>query len=174
MFTIDASVWVNSFDQRESGHEQSRQLLEYLGQAGTPIVVPNLVFAEVAGAISRTRQNPAQAQVFVATMRQLPNVSVIPLDSALAEQASTLAAHHGLRGADAIYAATALEYGCTLISLDREHLTRLVGVVEVHPPDAILHQISAPIVPDRHVNGGDSDKNDNEVVRPQNSEQFDC
>jgi hypothetical protein len=27
MYTIDASVWVNAFDQREPGHAASRQLL---------------------------------------------------------------------------------------------------------------------------------------------------
>jgi hypothetical protein len=26
MYTIDASVWVNGFDRRESGHQISRQL----------------------------------------------------------------------------------------------------------------------------------------------------
>lgn len=139
MFTIDASVWVNGFDQREPGHEQSHQLLERLGQEVSPIFVPNLVLAEVAGAISRTRQAPLQAQTFVMTMTQLPNVIIVPLDSALAHQASTLAAQHGLRGADAVYAAVALEYGCTLISLDNEHLTRLVGIVTVQTPIAALN-----------------------------------
>jgi len=43
-----------------------------------------------------------------------------------------------LRGADSVYAAVALEYGCDLVSLDREHLTRLVSVVPtVTPADAL-------------------------------------
>jgi predicted nucleic acid-binding protein len=130
MLTIDASVWVNGFDQREPGHEQSHQLLERIGQTNTPIFVPHLVLVEVAGAISRTRQNPQQAQTFVSTMRALPNVTLVSLDPVLADQASALAAQHGLRGADAVYAAVAREYGCTLISLDHEHLTRLSGTIE--------------------------------------------
>ena len=28
MYTVDASVWVNGFDQREAGHEISRQFLD--------------------------------------------------------------------------------------------------------------------------------------------------
>ena len=71
MSTVDASVWVNGFDQREAGHEISRQFLDAI----------------------RLR----------------------------------LAAEHGLRGADAVYAAVAIEAGCTLVSLDGEHLTRLPG-----------------------------------------------
>ena len=141
MFTIDASVWVNSFDQRESGHEQSRQFLERVARMETPIFLPNLVCVEVAGAVSRTRRNPAQAQAFVFAMRQLPNVTFIPLDSALAEQASRLAAEYGLRGADSIYAAVALEFGCTLISLDHEHLTGLAGIVTVRTPIIALQHV---------------------------------
>jgi predicted nucleic acid-binding protein len=49
MYTVDASVWVNGFDQREAGHATSRQLLEVLRTRALPIIVPNLVLAEVAG-----------------------------------------------------------------------------------------------------------------------------
>ncbi len=144
MFTIDASVWVNSFDQREPGHQQSRQLLERLAQGSSPVFLPYLVCVEVAGAVSRTRQNPAQAQAFIAAMRELPNITFIPLDSMLSEQASTLASQYGLRGADAVYAAVALEYGTTLISLDHEHLTRLIGIIPVLSPVMALQNLPAP------------------------------
>jgi hypothetical protein len=40
MYTIDASVWVNGFDQRELGHVTSRQLLELLRVKGLPIIEP--------------------------------------------------------------------------------------------------------------------------------------
>jgi predicted nucleic acid-binding protein len=51
MYTVDASVWVNAFDQREPGHV-SRQLLEVLQRQALPIIVPKLVLGEVSGAIS--------------------------------------------------------------------------------------------------------------------------
>jgi predicted nucleic acid-binding protein len=85
MYTVDASVWVNGFDQREAGHATSRQLLEVLRIRALPIIVPNLVLAEVAGAISRTRSDPAQAEVFATTLGRLPNVTVVPLDVALGD-----------------------------------------------------------------------------------------
>ena len=49
MYTVDASVWGNGFDQREAGHATSRQLLEVIRTRVLPIIVPNLVLAEVAG-----------------------------------------------------------------------------------------------------------------------------
>ena len=68
MYTVDASVWVNGFDQREAGHATSRQLLEVLRARALPIIVPNLVLAEVAGAISRTRNDPLWAETFAETL----------------------------------------------------------------------------------------------------------
>jgi predicted nucleic acid-binding protein len=144
MYTVDASVWVNGFDQREPGHAISRQVLDLLRAQGIPIVVPNLVLAEVAGAISRTRNNPAQAQAFAAALGRLPNVRLVPLDNVLIQQAQALAASHGLRGADAIYAAVALQAGSILISLDNEHLTRLTGIVTTRTPADTLVDLTPP------------------------------
>src|SRR4051812_3631691 len=73
MYTVDASVWVNAFDQREPGHLVSRQFLEVLRSQALPIIVPNVVLVEVAGAISRTRDlDEAQAAALV-----LPTISMV-------------------------------------------------------------------------------------------------
>jgi predicted nucleic acid-binding protein len=142
MFTIDASVWVNSFDQREAGNEVSRQLLDVIRAQAIAITIPNLALIEAAASISRTRNTPRQARVFADSTNRLPNVIVVPLDEALAQRALTLAAEQSLRGADAIYAAVAIQEGCTLVSLDNEHLTRLVGVVETRAPTALLTELT--------------------------------
>jgi predicted nucleic acid-binding protein len=136
--TVDASVWVNAFDQREPGHLVSRQFLEVLRSRMLPVIVPNLVLVEVAGAISRTRRTPAEAQAFVTALSRLPHVAVRVLDEACAFRALTLAAQHGLRGADAVYAAVAREAGSTLVTLDNEHLTRLSGIMTVSTPAVAL------------------------------------
>lgn len=102
MYTIDASVWVNGFDHRESGYEISREVLDHIGSTGLPIILPHLALVEIAGAISRTRQNADQAQVYVSALRALPNVTFELFDEAFGIEACALAAQHGLRGADAI------------------------------------------------------------------------
>jgi predicted nucleic acid-binding protein len=147
IYTVDASVWVNGFDQREAGHATSRQLLQALRTRALPIIVPNLVLAEVAGAISRTRNDPVRAEAFATTLGRLPNVTVVALDVALGDQARVLAAQYGLRGADAVYAAVAQQAGCTLISLDHEHLTRLGSIVTVHTPAEVLAELIPPRSP---------------------------
>ena len=141
MYTVDASVWVNGFDQREEGHQISRQVLGLLKAQRRAVIVPNLVLVEVAGAISRTRQDPEKARDFVATLRNLPNVSFIPLDDVLSQRASSLAARYCLRGADALYAAVAVQSNCTLITLDSEHLNRLTGIVTTRTPAQVLENL---------------------------------
>jgi predicted nucleic acid-binding protein len=121
-------------------------VLELLRAQTMPIIEPILVLAEVAGAISRTRQDPARAEAFAIALGQLPNVTILPLDEALGQQAQALAAQHGLRGADAVYAAVAQQAGCTLISLDNEHLTRLAGLISVQTPEAALAELT--IIPE--------------------------
>jgi predicted nucleic acid-binding protein len=95
-------------------------------------VVPTLLLVEVARVISRTRGDAALGSRYAETMRQLPFIQWVPLDEAMAVRASALAATRALRGADAVYAAVAVAYGCELVSLDREHLTRLPPVLR-HP-----------------------------------------
>jgi predicted nucleic acid-binding protein len=143
MYPVDASVWVNAFEQREAGHAASRQFLELVRQRSLAIVVPTLVLAEVAGAISRTRQDPAGAQAFGQALSQLSGVTLRSLDPTLANRALLLAAQHGLRGADAVYAAVAAEVGCRLVTLDAEQLTRLAGVVTAVTPAAVVAELTA-------------------------------
>jgi predicted nucleic acid-binding protein len=143
MYTIDASVWVNAFDQQEPGHAASRQLLDLLASRGAPIVVPGLVLAEVAGAISRTRHDPVRAREFAESLGRLPGVTVLQFDAALTHSALVLAAQHGLRGADAVYAAVAVQAGAMLISLDNEHLTRLAGIVRACTSTAVMADLTS-------------------------------
>lgn len=143
MYTVDASVWVNAFDQREPGHMVSRQFLEILQKQSVPTIVPNLLLAEVAGAISRTRRVPAQARAFAIALSQLPHVTVRQLDEIGTDRALTLAAQHGLRGADAVYAAVASDAGTTLVTLDNEHLIRLVNILPVLSPAAALAALAS-------------------------------
>ena len=50
---------------------------------------------------------------------------LVPLDTALAQQATDVAARYRLRGSDAVYAAVALRFGSTLVTLDREQRERV-------------------------------------------------
>lgn len=147
MYTIDASVWVNGFDQREPGHEASRKLLDLLSVRALPLVLPNLVLAEVAGAVSRSRNNAAQGEALATSIAGLANAKLVPLDDVLVKQAVILAARHALRGADAVYGAVALQAGATLFTLDNEQLSRMPPAVPTATPAAALTVLSPPAPP---------------------------
>jgi predicted nucleic acid-binding protein len=143
VFTVDASVWVNADSPAEPHQPHSRALIDLLFARGLPIVVPTLLPAEVAGAIARTRGDSQLAWDMAAALLVLPTVRWVALDDVVAARAAELAAQNRLRGADAVYAAVALEHHCELVSLDREHLTRLVAVVPTMTPADALARLSA-------------------------------
>ncbi len=66
------------------------------------------------------------------------------LDGNLARASADSATRNRLRGADAVYAAVAVQFGCDLVSLDGEHLTRLAGVVRTLTPAAALATLPPP------------------------------
>ena len=119
-YTVDASVFLNAFNPYEDGHEESHRLLARLQEEATPIIVPTLLLPEVAAAVRRGRQDDELAREFAATLGRLPHLVLVPLDATLAQQAADVAAQYGLRGSDAVYAAVALRFGSTLVTLDRE------------------------------------------------------
>ena len=137
-YTVDASVFVNGFNPYEAGHEESRRLLALLQEQATPIVVPTLLLPEVAAAISRGRQDADLAREFAAALSRLPHLVLIPLDTTLAQQAADVAAQYQLRGSDAVYAAVALRFGSTLITLDPEQRERVTSaILTLYPAEAL-------------------------------------
>jgi predicted nucleic acid-binding protein len=67
---------------------------------------------------------------------------MVPLDETLAQQALDVAASHSLRGSDAVYAAMALRFGSTLVTLDREQQQRMQAVVPAHQPAGLLDDLA--------------------------------
>jgi predicted nucleic acid-binding protein len=141
---LDASVFTRTIDSTEPDHADCRALLDRLYANAMPIVVPTLALVEVAGAISRARRDPIRARVFVAALRALPNITYITLDETLAQQAADLAADHRLRGADAVYAAVARQFGTTLVTLDSEQRARSSPVVTTRSPAEALADLTPP------------------------------
>ena len=139
-YTVDASVFLNAFNPYEAGHETSHRFLADLQVQGVPIIVPTLVLPEVAAAVSRGRQDESLAREFAAALRRLPHLVWVPLDSTLAQQATDVAAQFRLRGSDAVYAAVALRFGTTLITLDREQRERVASVLTAQYPTEALRQ----------------------------------
>lgn len=137
-YTIDASVFINAFNPAEAGHTESQHLLAQLRDQATPIIAPTLVLPEVSAAIRRGRDDESLARRFVAALSRLPHLVLVSLDLTLAQQASDVAAQYSLRGSDAVYAAVALRFGSTLITLDQEQHERVASALTTRTPTEAL------------------------------------
>jgi predicted nucleic acid-binding protein len=138
MYTVDASVHLSALNPYEPESAASQAFLDRVRQRQIPLYCPALLLVEVAAAVARTMDDAGRAVALAAALRGLSNQTLVPLDDALAGVAPDLAANSRLRGADAVYAAVARQYGTTLITLDRQQLERLPPTVKTARPAEVL------------------------------------
>lgn len=136
--TVDASVWINAFRPGEEGNAESLAFLEKIRTSREPMISPTLLLPELAAVLSRIGERREVVLQFVESIRQLPHHVFIALDETTAQAAIDFAQRCKLRGADAVYAATAFRFGAALVTRDREQFERLKGVLQVHRPEEIL------------------------------------
>ena len=127
---VDASVFVAASRSIEENHRPSLALLTRLRQCNEVVICPVTALAECAGAVARVTGDTALAWALVELIERTPGIRMIPIDLTVARAAAQMAASHRLRGADAVYAAVADEFGATLITWDREMLQRVKPELE--------------------------------------------
>ncbi len=143
--TVDASVFVSAMRPQEANHAASRRVLDLVERQSTPVRCPSLVLAECSGAIARVTGDTLLAAQVVALVRGFPGLRLLSLTPLLGERAAALAAAHRLRGADAVYAATAARSRSILITWDAEMLARApAAVTTMTPSDWLAAQAISP------------------------------
>lgn len=141
MYTLDANIFVRDLNPREPNHAVCRDLLEHLATQRIRIIAPLLLLVEVAGTLSRELRDPMRGRMAMTMLQELPNLTLVALDQSLARLAAEIAADRSLRGADAVYVAVARQYGCTLVSLDREQRERSATIVITQTPEDALAEL---------------------------------
>lgn len=135
MAVVDASVVTAVFKRDDVGHVAAAAWLRAMLQDGGPIVAPAILLAEVGSAIRRNTGDPVLARAVVDELCRMPGLSLVPVSDPLARRGAQMAAEHALRGCDALYVATAEQYGDALVTLDEEQLGRGAAVVRTMRPD---------------------------------------
>jgi predicted nucleic acid-binding protein len=138
LLTIDSSVFVSAARPGEVGHRESTAFLSWVRRMRPRLFLPTLVMVEVAAALSRTGSAFDLARKYALSIGQLPNAALIALDEGLAVQGAGFGARHKLRGADAVYVATAALFSAELVTLDREQLERGSAIVRTLTPAGFL------------------------------------
>lgn len=136
MLTIDASVLVAAAVPDEPAHDLARTLLRAIGRAGMAIHEPAISIVEVAAGIVRRTGDVHLAEVAVRLLVGLPGAEFHALDLAAAVHAAGVARELRMRAGDALYAAVALNHGCTLVTLDEELRRRAAPLVDACTPEA--------------------------------------
>lgn len=134
MAIIDASVFMALLYQDEPGHIASRSWFGAVLMSGAVLSSPVIVVAEVAAAISRSKNDSARASQFVQLLAGGDLISLYPVTFGLVERAAEIAVNYKIRGCDAVYVALAEQLGEELMTLDSEQLTRGAGVVRTVRP----------------------------------------
>ncbi len=134
MITIDASVLVAAASRTDVARPDAVAFLAAAVVADLPIHQPTLSLVEVAAAIARRTGDEQLAQEAGSALLAMPGVLMHPLDLEASADAAAVAARLLLRGADAIYAATALRYRSTLVTLDDEIRSRASFLIDVASP----------------------------------------
>jgi predicted nucleic acid-binding protein len=126
--TIDASVWIATADATDKFHQPSRDLLRKVVADGIAVIQPAFGRTEVACALARRLRDGAQGQQLTHSLMNRMVTSEIAMDVAFLTATENIGTSQFLRGADALYAATAQQSQGPLISWDNEHLQRAGGI----------------------------------------------
>ena len=128
MLTVDASVWVAAADRSDPFCAASREFLAGVARQGRRVYLPSFAWVEIACALARRTQDPAAGRRLAEALLASPLVVRVDLGAALLAQAMTCGTERLLRGADALYAATAAAHETQLVAWDTE-LTGRAGAV---------------------------------------------
>ena len=131
---LDANVWVSLLLDEDAHHALSDAWFRGMEETRQLFFGPYLLLPEVCGAISRRTGDSQAAEQIMRRLAHLSVLQLLPLDRGLAIRAARLAAELRLRGADAVYVATAQALGVPLVTWDGELLERTAPAVEVRKP----------------------------------------
>lgn len=132
--TLDASVWLASLVPSDPGHADGQAVLKRLVERRVPIHQPGLFVSEVCATVARRTGDRGLAIEAGRAVLLWPFLAMHEMGHALAASAADIAARCAMRGADAVYVATARAAGSTLVTLDREMRERGASVVTTTSP----------------------------------------
>lgn len=135
---IDTSVWASRLLPHDSNHQAARNWLDTHIMNGGFFVAPLIFVIEVASAIARETRPPNNPQVdarnAVSRIYSLSIMRLVPMDQTLVDEATDLAADHGIRGADAMFVAVSRQLGLPLVTFDGYQLKQPSSVVVTVKP----------------------------------------
>ena len=110
---LDSVVFIYFFERNPRYFRQARELFRRVEQGELTAVVSTLCLTEVL--VGEYRRSATDGQALRRAIVGMPNLDVLPVTEALADNAARLRADHRLRTPDAVHMATALAGGASWI-----------------------------------------------------------
>lgn len=126
--TLDANIWIAAYDPKDHFHAPSVSFLRAVTARQLPLYGPAFVLLETSCALARRAHDTAVGRTALARLSVHPLLILQPLNEVLLTYAARLGNQLLLRGADALYAATADLTNAQLVSWDRELVERANAV----------------------------------------------
>ena len=116
-------MWVGFLDRNDPFNTESDALLQQLHASGAPIYGPEFAVLEIGCAVARRLRDAAAGRAVANLLRSHPHLNLVETRRLL-PAAEDMGCERLLRGADALYAATARLTGTSLVTWDRELVER--------------------------------------------------
>lgn len=124
MLTIDAGIWIAVYDPRDSFHRASAMFLTAVAEQHLALYGPAFVTVEAGCALARRTQDTQAGSKAVDRLNAYPLLTLLPVNERLLLTAADLGIRYRLRGADALYAATAALAKAPLVTWGAELIQR--------------------------------------------------
>jgi predicted nucleic acid-binding protein len=124
VLVLDANLWIAAFDPSDPFHGDSVAVFAEAARLALPLAGPSFVVLESTCALARRVGDPSFALAAGAKMADHPALHLEAMSETLLAEAERLGVEHRLRGADALYVATATRLSCLLLSWDEEMIAR--------------------------------------------------
>jgi predicted nucleic acid-binding protein len=128
MLTLDANIWIAAYDPGDRFHTQSTTFLSTVTHRHLELHGPAFLLVEAVCALARRARSPVAGERALEQLRWHPTLVLHPINDQLLVMAAQLGAGQLLRGADALYVATAAMLNAPLVSWDEE-LIRRAGAI---------------------------------------------
>jgi predicted nucleic acid-binding protein len=131
---IDVSIWVAFFLRTDVNLAVSYQWIVNHTTSGGRMYAPTILLAEVASAVARRTGKLRRGLNALNTLESLTLFDWVQMEHDLIREAAQTAATLGLRGADAIYVATAKRLSIPLLTWDAEQLAKPASIIPTMTP----------------------------------------
>jgi len=128
MITVDASVWIALLDKADVFHVDTLVFMQHVEQRRLPIFAPDFAILEIGCALARRQRDGAKGLGAATSVRNIPDLRLLETNAAFLVSSLRVGTECFLRGAEALYVATAEQTASQLITWDAELAARASGI----------------------------------------------